>query len=145
MASMFPTSVVTPTGITTGAAYADKDAIGTTAMEFTVPQTGIIETANYYDLDDEGLQVDLWLFTAAPAAQTDNSAFTLTDAELQTCVGVIEFTSFADATNGQFSQRKGLGLGYYSNGGTLYGQLQARGALNIASSNLPGFRLLVIP
>src|SRR5512146_3472264 len=109
MASIFPTTIFTPTGIVTGAAYADKDSMGTSAGSFTVPPDGTIETAIYYDLDDEGLQVDLWLFDTAPAAQTDNSAFAVTDAELQTVIDVISFTSFSDANTGQVSVRRALG------------------------------------
>ena len=144
--ALYPSTISSPTGIGTGAAYADLDSMGTTAFTFTnVPSSGVIESALYFDLDDEGLQVDLWLFNAAPAAQTDNSAFALTDAELQTVIGVISFTSFSDAANGQFSARNGMGLGYVVPGNTIYAQLQARGALNIAASNLPAFKLLIIP
>ena len=139
------TAVFSPTGIGTGAAYADKDAMGTVAGSIIVPTQGTIETAKYFDLDDEGLQVDLWLFESAPADQTDNAAFSLTDAELQTVIDVISFASFSDAANGQFSIRRALGTCYTSPTGLIYFQLQARGALNIAASNLPAFQLEILP
>lgn len=145
MAVIFSTGIISFTGIGTGSAYADKDAIGTVATSVTVPQSGTIETAVYYDLDDEGLEVDLWLFTAAPADQTDNSAFALTDAELQTVIDVIPFTTFSDAANGQVSFQHARGASYISKGGTIYAQLQARGALNIAAANLPVVELRILP
>lgn len=138
------TPITSPTGIGTGSAYADKDAMGTTAFSFPVPAEGIIITGTYYDLDDEGLQVDLWLFDEQPSAQTDNSAFTLTDADLQKVIGVIEFTNAKDAVNGQVMQSNGLNIAYKAKSQLVYAQLQARGALNIASSNLPAFALSIL-
>lgn len=140
----------TPPGIGTGAAYADLDAIGTV---MTFPgvfranvSSGLLQSARYYDLDDEGLAVDLWLFSRRPAAPTDNSALALSDADLRNVVAVVSFASFADAANGRFSQSGGLGLMVHGSGGTdLYGIAQARGALNIAASNLPVFAIDVVP
>jgi len=143
--SVTPTGIINVTGISTGAAYADLDAVGTTAITISVPNSGIIHSAQYFNLDDDGLAVDLWLFDTAPAAQTDNSAFAVTDAELQTVIGVISFSSFNDANTGQVSTANGLNLSYRSLGGEIYAQVQARGALNIAASNLPTFRLMILP
>lgn len=136
-----------PPGIVTGAAYADLDAIGTGAMSFTVPPSGVIQSAIYFDHDDEGLQVDLWLFRAEPPAQTDNGAFVLSDAALDTVIDVIQFVGFRDANTGQVSIQNGLNIAYKLDGEAdrIYGQVQARGALNIAAGNLPAFRLSILP
>ena len=136
-----------PVGVAPGAAYADLDAIGTNAVGLAVPKSGIIQSAIYYDRDDEGLQVDLWLFSEPPAAQTDNGAFTLSDTGLSKVIDVIQFSGFRDATNGQVSTQNGLGIAYVTAAaadGQIYVQLQARGALNIAAGALPAFRLTIL-
>lgn len=50
------------------------------------------------------LDAELWLFTAAPAMDNDNAAFTPTDAELDNLAGIISLTASAakvgDATAG---------------------------------------------
>ena len=145
-APVFSTSIESPLGIATGAAYADLDAIGSFPFSFVVPPSGIIQSASDYDRDDEGLQVDLWLFDAPPAQQTDNSAFALADTDLDRVIDVIQFVGFRDAANGQVSTQNGLGIAYNVGApGIIYALLQARGALNIAAGALPGFRLRILP
>lgn len=139
----FRTRQLVPPGIGPAAAYADLDALGT-LFPIMVPVSGIIQTALYYDLDDEGLQVDLWLFDAPVATQTDNAALTLADPDLVKTVGRIQFTSFADAANGQVAIATNLGLAYVAPQRRLYGQVQARGALNIAAGSEPRFTLIIL-
>ena len=139
----YTTPRLTPPGIVTGAAYADLDAIGT-HFRFEVPVSGVIQTAIYYDLDDEGLQVDLWLFEDAITIQTDNSAVALIDQDLVKVIGRLQFIAFGDAANGQFSPLTSLGLAYVQPNRRMWAQLQARGALNIAAGNLPMFRLTIL-
>lgn len=139
------TDAFAPLGIATGAAYADKDAIGTVAVRVTVPRSGIIQSATYYDLDDEGLPVDLWLFASPPGAQTDNSAFALNDQDVLAVIDVVQFSgSFFDAVNCQVCTVNGLGIAYVAPLESIWVQLQARGALNIAAGNLPNFRLRIL-
>ena len=139
----YKTPHLTPPGIATGAAYADLDALGT-HFSFEVPKSGIIQSAIYFDLDDEGLQVDLWLMADAPAVQTDNSAIAFIDHDLIKVVGRLQFIAFGDAANGQFSSLTNIGLAYVRPNKRMYAQCQARGALNIAAGNLPMFRLTIL-
>ena len=139
-----PTTVFSLTGAGGATQYADKDAIGTTAISVRVPTFGVIETALFFDLDDEGLQVDLWLFTAQPSAQTDNSQFSLTDAEVQTVIDVIPFTTFQDAKNGQVSIVRSIGTAYWAPSGTIYAQAQSRGAPTISTAAIPAFQLHIL-
>lgn len=146
-------TIITPRievpGITTGAAYADKDQIGSI---FVFPgltrkgiNTGIIQAADYFDLDDEGLQVDLWLYSGPVVLAADNSAHALADSDLIRVVDVIQFTTFYDAANGQFSSVKAIAKPFRTvQGQSLYASAQARGALNIAALNLPQFRLHIL-
>jgi len=58
--------------------------------------SGIIQSATIIDgaYQALGLAADLFLFNAEPASfGNDNAAFTPTDAELQTLVGIVKFTS----------------------------------------------------
>lgn len=139
----FQTRHLTPPGIATGAAYADLDALGL-HFSFGVPKSGVIQSAIYYDLDDEGLQVDLWLLDDKPTVQTDNSALAFIDNDLVKVIGRLQFIAFGDAANGQFSNLTSLGLAYVQPNGLLWAQCQARGALNIAAGNLPMFRLTIL-
>ena len=118
--------------------------MGTTAVAIAVPTKGIIQSAVYYDLDDEGLQVDLWLFEIAPANVTANSAFVVSDAQLLDVIDVIQFVGFRDANTGQVSTQNGLGIAYTASTGFIYALLQARGALNIAAGSLPHFVLRIL-
>jgi len=140
---VFKTPLMQPPGIVTGVAYTDLEAMGT-AFSFRVPVSGIIQSANYYDLDDEGLQVDLLLMDNEPAVQTDNSPVSFSDDDLIKIVTRIQFTTFADVTNGQFSEVKNIGRPYVQENRVLWAQLQARGALNIAAGNLPMFRIFIL-
>jgi len=47
-------------------------------------------------------QLRLFLFNASPTAVNDNSPFTLSDANLRTCIGFLDFTTFTagDDTSG---------------------------------------------
>ena len=96
-------------------------------------------------MDDEGLQVNLWLFSAPVTLAADNAAFALSDADLVKVVAVIPFVTFFDAANGMFSQVAGISLPIETGPDcTVYAALQARGALNIAVLNLPRFSLGIL-
>lgn len=82
-------------------AYATGDYIGTT----TTPQsftnvvrtsggTGIIKSIRITDkVVTTAVTMELWLFSATFTAPTDNAAWTCTDAEALTCLGVIPIDS----------------------------------------------------
>ena len=141
---------ITVPGIVTGAAYADGDAIGTTIVFPNVlrPETlsGVLYSAHYNDLDDEGLQVDLVIFKGPPTyTPADNGAYAPTDADIRNRIAVISFAAFYNWSNNQSSDVANIGIGFANAAGPhLYGHLIARGALNIAAANLPQVRLVVL-
>lgn len=139
----FVTDVFTIPGVGAAAAYADLDAFGV-AFPITVPASGVIQSAVYYDLDDEGLQVDLWFLSDKPTTQTDNAALTFNDREVQTVHGRVQFTTFADATNNQFSNLNNIGLAYVQPNRVMWVQAQTRGALNIALGSEPRFKIVIL-
>jgi hypothetical protein len=144
MPATFVTSPKTPPGLVPAAAYADLDAMGQPFF-FEVPESGIIVSASYADQDDEGLAVDLWLFSGPVAAQTDNSAFALPPGDALKVITVIQFTSFRDANTSQFSEVRSISKAYRCPGGRMWAAVQARGALNIATLARPYFSLDILP
>ncbi len=144
MAQISETDIFIPPGIGTGAAYASLDAIGK-PFWIAVPKNGVIYTARYFDRDDEGLQVDLILFRSMISMPTDNNALTLSNEENEQVLGRIEFNStFSDFANNQYTQRGPLGIAYTAPAGKIVGQIQAKGALNIAAGELPRFQLAIL-
>jgi len=140
------TALMYVAGIGAGAAYADLDAMGTTINVVNVPKAGKITGGRYFDRDDEGLRIDLWVFNRRPTtSQTDNGAFVVANKDLDACIGVIPFADFSDANTGQVSVQTGLDLDYVAPDGALYYWVQARGALNIAAGSEPTFRLTIRP
>lgn len=132
-------------GIGVAAAYADADALGT---GFTIPlpdgaRSGLLSSALYLDRDDEGLAIDLAIYSRPLATvPTDNSAFAPADTDSDYLVAVVQFTTFLNWGSHQTSFESNLGaLFECERPGLLYGYLIARGALNIAAGNLPRFRL----
>ena len=143
---VFETAPIYPIGIGAASAYAILDAMGTEAVRVEVPKSGVIQGAIYYDRDDEGLGVNLWLFDDDVGNQTDNSAFALTDGDLMRVIDVIEFSSgFLDAANGQVLIGSGLNIPYRAPEGFIWCQVQAMGVLNIAAGSEPVFKLRILP
>jgi hypothetical protein len=98
---------VTPT-LTVAGLYASGDYVGTsaTAMDFTpmaraAEGSGLVMGAMLVDDSAQTVPCELWLFHTTPAGlPADNAAFTITDADALTCIGVIEFnTYYASALN----------------------------------------------
>jgi len=145
-APSFRTGVIPLTGIGTGAAYASGDAFGAKGS-FLAPVSGIIQTAIYYDLDDEGLEMDMVRFRADFVATADNSPFDPTDLDLQLSIGTVTWltTDFKNFANSQIATARGLGQDYVAPEGRIYYQFVARGAVNIAASNLPAFQFFILP
>lgn len=66
------------------------------------------------------LQGELWLFNAAPTQVNDNSAFTLSNADIEKAIGIIPFTmgdtgsSAAGASGNTINHVQNLSIGYTS-------------------------------
>lgn len=130
-------------GIGTGSAYASGDAFGA-KFTFDVPKSGVIEAAVLLDLDDEGIETELWLFDRDFDATADNAAFDPSDIDLLKLVAVISLTNFANAASNQVAINNGLNLPYTAAAGKLYCQCVTRGTPNIAANNIPLVQLRII-
>ena len=143
------TCVVRVPGIGTGAAYADGDAFGT-LIEFPnlfrpSKLSGLVMGAFLIDLDDEGLQIDVPLFIRSFTATADNSAFAPTDADAVNCRGVLQINTFSNWNANQFGQSVNVPWPVNAVSTSLFTQLVARGAPNIAAGSEPYVGLITLP
>lgn len=143
LVAVYSTPYIDIPGIGTGSAYASGDAFGG-KFKIGLPNSGIIETAIMLDLDDEGIQTELWLFREDFTATTDNAAFAVSDHDLSLLEAVIGITQFANAANNQVGINNGLGLPYQAPHKQLWCQCVTRGAPNIAANNIPKVALRII-
>ena len=130
-------------GIGTAAAYASGDAFGT-VMVLEFPESGIIESARFIDLDNEGVNKELWLFTAEIAGSADNAVFAPTDEELLHIEAIILFDTWRTANLNQVGAEDSLAISYSAPRRTLWGQFVTRGADNIGAGNIPRFSLRIM-
>ncbi len=133
---VFATPYIEIPGIATASAYTAADAFGTDFF-FDVPTRGVIETAILLDFDDEGTQVDLWLFRSPFVITADHDEFAVTDADLLLLEVVIEINNFTNANANQVGINNGLNLPYIAPLGKLYCQCVTRSTPTIAVANLP--------
>ena len=141
--------LLTPPGIVTGVGYASGDALGT-QFTFDLPKgaagSGSLRMAEYFDNDNEGLQVNLILARkplTVPIA--DNAAFSYVanSKDLEQQIGEeLLFSVFQTYSNAQKSVLYDISEDFdLGDGRTIYVQAKALGALNIAAGALPSFRL----
>jgi hypothetical protein len=127
---------VTPT-LTTGATYVANDYVGTdhTPMSFALARinagTGTIISAVLVDYAIASVAAELWLFDTTLDPGHDSAAWTITDAESLTCIGVIPFsTYYASANNSISTGFVGAGIPFKAGAGvtTIFACLVTRGA-----------------
>ena len=133
-------------GVGTAAVYAGTAAIpeclGTIAI-LTVPKSGVIYSATFYDIDDEGSQVDLEIFKRPITQVADNAAWTLSAANNPAFVTEIQFFAFDDQIASQTSEVKNIGKAYNAPNGLFYIQAITRGTPTIAIGAIPRFQLQI--
>lgn len=131
--------LVTPT-LSVGATYVANDFVGTdhTAMTFAGVAranggSGHIVDATLFDYVVANVTAELWLFDTAPGGlANDSEAFTITDADALTCIGIIQFAQYYASALNSISNGiipNGL-LGFKCTAGVddIYGCLVTRGA-----------------
>lgn len=135
---------ITIPGIGAAAIYADLDAFGT-KFWVDVPKSGVIQSAIMYDVDDEGITTELWLFNADFTETADNAAFEVSDADLVKSEGVISIATFHNAANNQVGRVDGLAKSYVAPSGRLWIQAVTRGTPTIAAGQSPMIALRIVP
>lgn len=152
-------SATRPANTTT---YTAGDVVGDgTVLEFVnasarssepgIIQQAIISSSAYVTPAPD---LELWLFDTTVTADADNAAFTPTDAELATLVGVIDFstttwktgTATAGAGGNMVCVADNLGIPFntISNQNSLYGVLVTRNAYVPISGEIFTIRLQII-
>jgi len=131
--------------LTVAGVYAANEFVGTsaTALVFAgaarvAGGSGKIISATLIDFALQSASTELWLFTTAITPPADNAAWTLSDADCLTCVGVITFaTYYASALNSVANApQTGLPIGFVTPGTTLWGALVTRGTPTYATGDL---------
>ena len=134
-----PSEPVAIPGIGAGAEGAN-DAMGT-YTKVKVPKKGIIYGATFFDLDDEGSQVDLEIFKRSYTAVSDNAEWDLSVADAVNFVHEISFFAFDDHKTTQTSEDDSP-KAYTAKEGYFYIQAVCRGTPTIATA--PKFQLQIL-
>ncbi len=108
--------------------YASGDALGEKNSVTSVPERGTIVGVFAVDRDSEDANFDIVLFKQDITGTSDNAAFDPTDAELDTCIGVItvnRWHTFNDNSVGMEAVNARV-IGYDVPGGTIFFQCVTR-------------------
>jgi hypothetical protein len=131
--------------LTVAGAYISGDFVGTSATALIFANaarvaggSGVIKSAMLIDAALQSIACELWLFDTAVTPPNDNAAWTISDGDAATCIGVIPFsTYYASALN---SVANGIvpngGIGFSAVATTIWGCIVTRGAPTYASLNL---------
>lgn len=111
--------------------------------------TAIIQAATLVDSVAAAtkLDADLYLFDTTVVMEQDNAAWDPSDAEMLTCLGVIEFrgANFKTCGGNGITHVQGIGLPIVSVGGSsIFGILVARNAYTPASAEVLTVRLHIL-
>lgn len=107
--------------------YAQGDALGT-KFELSVPDRGIIRGITVTDVDDEAsITVNVWIFESEPTGIAANSAFALTDADLELVQAIHLIDVDFNAING-FAKFEQTAIPYVTKGGRLWCQCELEGS-----------------
>ena len=130
-------------GIVTGNALDAGDVFGN-IFELEVPKSGVIQSATFYDFDDEGEQVDLEVFIGRITQIASDASWAPSDIDMLKFRTEIQFFTFDDHINSQTSEVKNIGKAYSAPQGKLFIQAVCRGTPNIAAGSLPRFQLQIL-
>lgn len=137
--------IIPPTqipGIGAAAAYAAGEQMGT-ALCLEVPEKGTILEMRWHDLDDEGLNKEVWCFDYEPTLAADNAAFAIADSENMKVQAIFLFDTWRDATNNQVGFTTNTPAAYFVPEGKLWLAAKTMGADNIAAGAMPMLSLVI--
>ena len=138
-----PANPVEIPGIAAADAFDAEDCFGTT-FKVKVPKAGIIQSATFWDMDDEGSQIDFMVFKNNISATTSDAAWAPTDSDLLAFVTALQFATFVDHGTGRTAELVNIGKAYTALGGFFYIQAVAKSTPNIAAGNMPRFQMQII-
>ncbi len=138
-----PASPIEIPGIVADNAFDANDCFGTMFI-VDVPKSGIIYSATYWDMDDEGSQIDFFLFKATVTDTASDAAFAPTDSDLLNLVTILKFTTFTDSGTGQTAEITNIGKAYNAPAGKFYIKAVTRSTPNIAAGNMPRLQMQIL-
>lgn len=112
------TPAVTPT--ITGGAYSQNDCVGGVITIEKVGQDGTIMSVVMADDGDQGSSFEFWFFRSAPVGVADNEVFSLSDADIGLCVGVLALDTWFDAVTGQVLAVDNIAMPFATDNGDLF-------------------------
>jgi hypothetical protein len=133
--------------------YSSGDYIGAsgTAMVFSGAArvnngTGVICGAVLIDKALQSVAGELWLFDTAPTPPNDNAAWTLSDAQMARCIGIIPFSTYYASALNSVSPVGNLTMAFQTLTASknIYGCFVTRGAPVYSSADDLVFRLRVL-
>ncbi len=131
-------------GITAADALDANDCMGT-LMKVPVPKAGVIYSATFWDMDDEGTEVDLEIFNNAITEIANDAAWAPTDEDLLSFVTELAFAAFDDHGTARTSELTNIGKAYTAPSGFFWIKAVTRSTPTIAAGNMPRFQLQIIP
>jgi hypothetical protein len=144
---MITEAQVTPV-LTVAAGYVAGDYVGTSATPMTFALdfwAGAIYSATLIDYALQSVACELWLFDTAVTPPNDSAAWSISDADAKTCIGVIPFSTYYASALNSVSPAPSVGLAFQAQGTkAIYGCLVTRGAPTYASGDLT-IRLEILP
>ncbi len=134
-------TTISATPTVTAGAYSAGDAVGgvmtfANAVRYN-GRSAVLNSVTITDKSKAAAELELWLFSATITEAGDNAPFTISDAELATCVGVVPIVAanyFAAADN-EVACVRSVGLEFKCAATTLYGQLKCLGTPTFASAS----------
>lgn len=130
-------------GIVAANAFDANDCFGI-VFELEVPKSGEIRSATFFDLDDEGSQIDLEIFMGQIPIIASDAAWAPVDADLLKFLTEIAFVSFDDHINNQTSEVTNIGKAYNAPAGKFWIQAVCRFTPTIAAGSMPKFQLQIL-
>jgi len=147
------TTVTFSPALTVAATYVTGDYVGTSVAPMTFPScarvaggTGYITSCMLIDYAKQSIAGELWLFDGLVTPPDDSAAWTLSDADMAKCIGVIPFsTYYASALNSVSFGTSEVAIGFKCGSAVreLYGCFVTRGAPTYATGDLT-FRLSIL-
>lgn len=142
---------VSQTPTITAGAYHAKDAVGGKLTFANAARIaggkGVINSVTIIDDDDEKAGLELWLFDTDFTASADNAAFDPSDADMETCIGVIPISTadYYSASDNGCACVRGVGLQFDCSGAitSIYGQLKCTGTPTYTATSDLSVRLSI--
>jgi hypothetical protein len=138
------TLTATPT-LTVAGAYGANDFVGTSATAITFANAvgaaggyATIISARLHDYALQSAAAELWLFNAAPTPPNDNAAWSISDADVLKCIGVIVFDTYYTSALNSIAEGRNLPkkIKAAAAATSIYGCLVTRGAPTYATGDV---------